>query len=95
MRIDGFRDPKEFKMAIDEWVTTFKQCEPTDPSQPVLIPGELEWSATQNREKHGVPVKLAVAADMVEISRSTGVKLPFDEKDVNLTGVSRVLVDRA
>ena len=26
MRIDGFRDPEEFKHNIDDWIHTFRNC---------------------------------------------------------------------
>ena len=65
MRIDGFREPVQFKAAIDEWQQTFRGCEPVDKDHTVLVPGDPEWSAQEFREKHGIPVKLAVIADLV------------------------------
>eukprot|EP00656_Telonema_subtile_P011266 TRINITY_DN15551_c0_g1_i4.p1 TRINITY_DN15551_c0_g1~~TRINITY_DN15551_c0_g1_i4.p1 ORF type:complete len:293 (-),score=64.00 TRINITY_DN15551_c0_g1_i4:101-979(-) len=95
MRIDGFREPSAFKRTIDAWVRTFRGCKPADPAQPVLVPGDPEWDAQEQRRAHGVPVKLAVIADMIDVGKALGVPLPFNEADVNLEGVKRVLVDSA
>jgi len=95
LRIDGFREPKEFRQTIDSWIRTFRGCKPVDPTQPVVVPGEPEWEASETRSQHGVPVKLSVLADLVDVARDCGIEPPFDVESVNLDAVKRVVVDRA
>ena len=38
----------------------------------------------------GVPVKVSVLADLVDIQNRTGVKLPFDYSTMDLSAVKRV-----
>ena len=92
MRIDGFRDVEAFKETMDKWMGTFRRCKPIDQSKPVMIPGDPEWAAFEERSKTGIPVKLAVCADMVDISKECGVPLPFDESKVDFSGVKRVVI---
>jgi malate dehydrogenase (NAD) (EC 1.1.1.37) len=42
MRIDGFRPADEFKQHMDNWITRFKNAVPSNPAQPVLVPGDPE-----------------------------------------------------
>ena len=89
MRIDGFRSPTNFKQTIDEWIAAFRACPPVIPGRPVLIPGDPEWAAMEERGAAGVPVKMAVIADLVDIHKQIGVALPFDEA-VDVSGIRRV-----
>ena len=89
MRIDGFRAPSAFKATIDDWISTFRDCPRVTAGRPVLIPGDPEWDAMDKRGAQGVPVKMAVIADLVDISEKTGVSLPF-EGTVDISGIRRV-----
>jgi len=95
MRIDGFRDVRSFKRTMDTWMTTFRACAPVDPNHPVLVPGDPEWEASDVRSAEGVPVKLSVLADLLDVARGAGVPPPFDEAAVDLGGIKRVKVERA
>lgn len=75
-KIDGFRDPTEFRNEIDLWRRTFSACEPLDAKQPVLIPGDPEWNIQNERKVHGIPIKWRVALTLQTISKTTGVQLP-------------------
>ena len=94
LRIDGFRDPGAFKRTIDQWIATFRGCEPVDPSQPVLVPGDPEWAAVDERERLGIPVKYSVLADLLEVAKASGVAPPFDAAAVDLSGVTRVVLEK-
>eukprot|EP01049_Picozoa_sp_SAG25_P015875 SAG25_NODE_3397_length_1096_cov_1.259779_2_plen_228_part_00 len=89
LRIDGFRNPCAFKRTIDDWISAFRACPPVVDGRPVLIPGDPEWAQMESRGKKGVPVKMAVVADLVDISQRLGVPLPFDQK-VDVSGIRRV-----
>ena len=92
LRIDGFRDVAAFKATMDDWITTFRKSAPIDPSRPVRVPGDPEWAAFDERSKNGVPVKLAVLADLRDIAERVGVAPPFDVSEVDLSSVKRVIV---
>ena len=93
MRIDGFRSVQAFQQTMDLWMGTFRNCDPIDPTQPVIIPGDPERIAMKKREKNGIPVKLAVCADLVDIANECNIPLPFDLSEINLSGVKRVVID--
>ena len=89
MRIDGFRPPRQFKSTIDTWISAFRNVPPVQNGRPVLIPGDPEWAAMDKRGVEGVPVKMAVIADLVDIATRTGVARPFDEH-IDVSGIKRV-----
>jgi L-2-hydroxycarboxylate dehydrogenase (NAD+) len=75
MRIDAFRDPQEFKAQIDDVVRTLRATRPARGTPAVLIPGDPERAAEQERETAGIPLLPPVLEDLCEISRRTGVPL--------------------
>src|SRR5438046_9806748 len=56
MRIDGFVDPTEFKRQIDDLIRTFRATRPVPGAAAVLIPGDPERWAEEERSKNGVPL---------------------------------------
>jgi L-2-hydroxycarboxylate dehydrogenase (NAD+) len=92
LRIDGFRDVNAFKRSMDAWITAFRAAPPVNDGRPVLVPGDPEWTAVAERTKGGVPVKLTVLADLLDVARACGVPPPFDESAVDLSGVRRSTV---
>ncbi|WP_255501768.1 Ldh family oxidoreductase [Olivibacter sp. SDN3] len=56
MRVDGFRPVNDFKKNMDIWITRFKEAAPIDDAQPVIIPGEPELAAEEERKKNGIPL---------------------------------------
>ena len=95
LRIDGFREVSAFRATMDRWIATYRSCAPVDPRRPVRVPGDPEWEQFDTRSAHGIPVKLTVLADLLEIARRVGVSPPFDEAHVDLSRVKRVIVDHA
>ena len=75
LRIDGFIDPNEFKSQIDDWVRVFRATKPVFGMPGVVIPGDPERQAERERQKSGVPLAPAVAADLCDIAERTGVPL--------------------
>lgn len=73
MRIDGFRDPDEFKTQIDEWIRVFRATKPAPGTDGPLIPGDPEREAEQVRRKDGIPLILPVVEDLRDIASKTGV----------------------
>lgn len=56
MRIDAFRPAHEFKENMDLWIRRFRNAQPVDPEQKVLIPGDPERLAEEHRKTHGIPL---------------------------------------
>ena len=75
MAIDGFREPEDFKRQIDDWIRTFRATPPQPGQERVLIPGDPEREAYQERSRTGVPVIEAVVADLKTVAERTGVPL--------------------
>ena len=68
MRVDGFRPINDFKDHLDNWISRFKEAKSIDEKEKLVIPGEPEYAAEQERKEHGIPIVDAVIADLKEIS---------------------------
>lgn len=76
MRIDGFIDPDEFRARMDDWIRTFRATKPAVGTPGVVIPGDPERQAEEERRKTGIPLLPAVVDDLRDISKQTGI--PFE-----------------
>jgi len=76
MRIDAFIDVDEFKRQIDDWIRTFRNAKPAPGTNGPLIPGDPEREAEQIRQEEGIPLLVAVADDLRQLSQQTGI--PFE-----------------
>jgi L-2-hydroxycarboxylate dehydrogenase (NAD+) len=76
LRIDGFMDPDEFRVRMDEWVRTFRATKPAAGTPGVVIPGDPERKAEAERRVSGVPLGPIVVNDLREIAKRTGI--PFE-----------------
>ena len=72
-RIDGFMEPNEFKLRVDEWRRVFKATKPAPQAEGVLIPGDPERAAEARCMKDGVPLVQAVIEDLRVVSAQSGV----------------------
>ncbi|HPM12243.1 MAG TPA: Ldh family oxidoreductase [Bacteroidales bacterium] len=75
MRIDAFRPADDFKRHMDNWIETFRTCEPINENQSVIIPGDPEREMTQERLNGGIPLLMPVVEDLMDIGKTFGVKL--------------------
>ena len=73
MRVDGFRPVADFKANMDQWIARFKGAKRVDEQQPVIIPGEPEYEATQKNRERGIPLDDAVWADLLELAKKRGL----------------------
>lgn len=76
MRIDGFIEPDEFKRQMDDWIRTFRATKPQPGTPGVVIPGDPERIAEEQRRRDGIPLVLPVVEELRDVARRTGV--PFD-----------------
>jgi len=74
MRVDGFLPVQDFKDNLDNWIRRFKSAETIDPNQKVIIPGEPELEAEQDRKQNGIPLVDAVAADLNGLAVKFGLQ---------------------
>ncbi|TZF82176.1 Ldh family oxidoreductase [Pedobacter sp. BS3] len=74
MRVDGFRPVDEFKQHLDNWISRFKSAKPVHAEQPVIIPGEPEYEAEQERRVNGIPLVDAVVDDMNILAERFGIE---------------------
>ncbi len=74
MRVDGFRPVKDFKNHMDNWIERFKNAKAIDENQKVIIPGEPELEAEQERKINGIPLIDAVVNDLNEVAEKLGLE---------------------
>ncbi|MCU0521564.1 MAG: Ldh family oxidoreductase [Anaerolineae bacterium] len=76
VRIDGFRDPLEFRRDMDRMLRSLRMT-PTAEGQPrVYVAGEKEREHEAVCNRDGVPVPRDVYDDLVRIGAACGVELP-------------------
>lgn len=75
MRVDGFRPASEFKEKMDTWIERFRNSETVAGQERVLIPGDPEREAEQDRIKNGIPLHEAVIKDLEGLGVKFGCKL--------------------
>jgi L-2-hydroxycarboxylate dehydrogenase (NAD+) len=76
MRIDAFQKASEFKEKMDHWIETFRNASPAKGHEQVFVPGDPERLAETERRKRGIEILPAVFNELIEISRTLGLKLP-------------------
>lgn len=74
MRVDGFRPADEFHMHMDNWIERFKSAKTIHENQKVIIPGEPELQAEQDRRKNGIPLINVVVNDLNQLAEKLGVE---------------------
>jgi LDH2 family malate/lactate/ureidoglycolate dehydrogenase len=75
MRIDAFRKKEDFKKDMDQWIQRFRQAEPIDIHQKVLIPGDPEREMEQIRRKEGIPLLAVVWEDISSVAEKLNIKI--------------------
>ena len=72
----AFLDEADYYERVDTWIDTFKGSQAKDEKKPVLIPGEPEDAVAKQRLAHGIPLLLAVEADLQQIAQRFGLNFP-------------------
>lgn len=73
MRVDAFRPKEDFKYHMDNWIRTFRAATPTDPKQPVLVPGDPERELTTKRSIEGIDLQEQVVDDLKSLANIFGI----------------------
>ena len=76
MRIDAFRPASEFKTHMDNWIRTFRNADPVDPLQKVMVPGDPERELTEKRLKNGIPLLPSVIKDLFDVGTKMEIRFP-------------------
>ncbi len=76
MRIDAFQEAEEFKIKMDEWISTFRAAKPSEGQTHVIIPGDPEREAEKRNRKEGIKLVPAIKKDLIEIARD--LKIDFE-----------------
>jgi LDH2 family malate/lactate/ureidoglycolate dehydrogenase len=74
-KIDAFQPSSEFKNRMDTWIDGIKQLKRNEGVEEVLIPGEPEFRAEEERRVSGVPVNDKVMEDLEGLARELNLKL--------------------
>jgi len=76
LSIDCFGSVENFKAIMDRMVAYLKATEPAEGSSGVLVHGEREFAAEQDRRKNGVPYHRDVVERISKLAGEVGVPLP-------------------
>ena len=76
MRIDAFRPADEFKKDMDHWIEGFRNASPMEGQSRVLVPGDPERIAEEERLQDGIPLHEEVVKDLHELGER--FDLPFE-----------------
>ncbi len=75
MRVDAFRPADDFKYHMDNWIRRFRNAEPADPQQPVVIPGDPERAMEKERMANGITLLDPVEKDLMALGQRFQVTL--------------------
>ncbi|MDB5093239.1 MAG: mdh, partial [Candidatus Eremiobacteraeota bacterium] len=75
-KIDGFRDPEQFKADMDTELRAFKDSAKAPGQDRIYVAGEIEFEKTAYNREHGVPVHVKVWDGLQKMAGELG--LPFD-----------------
>lgn len=68
MRVDAFRPADDFKNHMDNWIRRFRNAEPADPNQRVVIPGDPERAMEKERKVNGITLLGPVEKDLKDLA---------------------------
>ncbi len=71
--IEAFTDVAEFKATMDEWLQGLKATPPAPGHERVLVPGQPEHEAEQERRARGIPLHKEVIGWFQDISRELAI----------------------
>ena len=77
MRIDAFAPKEYFYEHIERWIDAFRNAQPINTEQPVIIPGDPERLAETDRKLNGIPVNASVVNDLKQLGDKFGIPFPI------------------
>ncbi|MFM1858198.1 MAG: hypothetical protein RLZ05_1258 [Bacteroidota bacterium] len=73
IRVDAFRTTEEYKKDMDHWISGFRNAKPIQGQQAVLVPGDPERIASEERLKNGIPVHQDVVKDLHSLAEKFSI----------------------
>jgi LDH2 family malate/lactate/ureidoglycolate dehydrogenase len=75
LRIDAFRPADEFKRSMDDWIGGFRGAASIEGQQKVIVPGDPEREAQQQRMQQGIPLESSVVKDLQQVADQFSLSL--------------------
>ncbi len=75
--VEAFADTAEFKAMMDDYMRTLKETPPAPGHDRVLVAGQLEWEAEQERRLNGIPLHREVIDWFTQICNDLNISKPF------------------
>lgn len=73
-KIDAFMDEGEFRTRMDQWIERFRNSQPADGVERVLIPGEKEKIFERERTAKGIPIMSEVLRNLQALEQRFALK---------------------
>lgn len=84
----AFRNYEDFLGDVGEVARTLRQTRATDPSRPVLLPGDIENRTRAERLRTGIPLPVTLLAQLRALAASLKVPFHFDDQSAPGAGLS-------
>jgi LDH2 family malate/lactate/ureidoglycolate dehydrogenase len=79
-KIDGFRDPADFKRDMDVELRAFKDSAKAPGHDRIYVAGEIEYEKTLYNREHGVPVHVKVWNGLEKLAGELGIPFDFEQR---------------
>jgi len=79
-KIDGFRDPEQFKADMDTELRAFKDSAKAPGHDRIYVAGEIEHEKTLYNREHGVPVHVKVWDGLEKLAADLGIPFEFEQR---------------
>ena len=74
IRVDAFRTSSDYKKDMDHWIRGFRSAKPINGQKEVLVPGDPERLATQERMQSGIPLHEDVIKDLQVLAEKFSIQ---------------------
>jgi L-2-hydroxycarboxylate dehydrogenase (NAD+) len=78
-KIDGFREPEQFKADMDTELRAFKDSAKAPGHDRIYVAGEIEHEKTVYNREHGVPVHVKVWDGLQKLAAGLGIPFDFEK----------------
>ncbi len=76
-----FGESAAFESALGAMLGALRASKPINPDEPVLVAGDPEFAAREERTRNGIPLSRFVIEDMRAVCRASGVPFLLDDVD--------------
>lgn len=81
----AFRSLEDYHRDMDCLMEALRATPPTDPRNPVLVPGDLEWKTNTERSSLGIPLEKALVGNLSELAARWNAKFLLPDIDTHRT----------